>query len=91
MHTENRKNSQKKFNIQTKKELVKKRIMPLCIVVQCKMCAKQGLPILTPGFKNLPEWFKSMTPWIKMGEFLQKYKNMYSLQVPIMQMHDIRN
>ena len=40
MHTENRKNSQKKFNIQTKKELVKKRIMPLCIVVQCKMCAK---------------------------------------------------
>jgi len=74
MHTENRKkNSQKNYSTsKQKKELVKKRIMPLCIVVQCKMCAKWSLPILTPGFKNLPEGFKSMTPGIKMGEFLQK-------------------
>jgi len=68
-----KKNSQKNYSTsKQKKELVKKRIMPLCIVVQCKMCAKWSLPILTLGFKNLPQGFKSMTPGIKMGEFLQK-------------------
>ena len=36
------------------------------------MCAKWSLPILTPCFKDLPEGFKSLTPGIKMGEFLQK-------------------
>ena len=64
--------AKKIFNIQTKKRISQKRIMPLCIVVQCKMCAKWSLPILTPGFKNLPEGFTSITPRIKMGEFLQK-------------------
>ena len=46
-----------KKNIQhpNKKRISQKRIMPLCIVVQCKMCAKWSLPILDPGFKNLPE------------------------------------